>query len=94
MPLQSRVVRPSLERKGFAVEDSKDIMFRHFYQGKRTGIWTKISQGNHEIHDSLLGSMKKQLKLRSKKEVCDLCDCSMSSEEYITILKAQGHLPK
>lgn len=94
MPLQSRVVLPSLSKKGFQVEEGKDQMFRHYLGGRRTGVWTKISHGNHEIHDGLLGAMKKQLKLRSKREVISLCDCTMSSDAYLEILREEGHLPR
>lgn len=93
MPLSSRLVRPALSKKGFTVDESKDVVFRHYHNGRRTGAWTKISQGNYEIHDGLIGSMKRQLQLRSNREVCQLCDCTMSGEQYVAILQQQGILP-
>lgn len=92
MPLSSRVVAPNLTKKGFKLEESKDKMFRHYVDGKRTGMWTKISQGNFEIPDNLLSAMKKQLKLHSNREVIQLCDCTMSEEQYLAILRQDGNL--
>lgn len=95
MPLKSSAVQPSLTRKGFVATNSKDLMFRHYFQGRATGSWTKISLGAaHDISDSLIGLMKKQLRLRTSKEVRDLCECPMSADQYIAILREQGHLPR
>ena len=90
MLLRSSTVEPGLTQKGFIVEQGKDLMYRHFYQGKRTGCWTKISHGaNHDISDSLVGLMKKQLKLQTARQVRELCECTLSGERYIEILREQ-----
>jgi hypothetical protein len=95
MQLNSASVEPGLKKKGFSVEQGKDIIFRHYYKGKRSGPWTKISHGaRHDIHDSLVSEMKKQLKLQTAKQVRDLCECPMSEADYVKILQAQGYLPQ
>ena len=95
MSLNSGLVQPGLSKKGFEVENGKDLIFRHYYKGKRSGPWTKISHGpRHDIHDGLVSQMKKQLQLQSSKQVKDLCECSMSAEQYIEVLKVQKVLPQ
>jgi hypothetical protein len=94
MPLDSSFVKPGLVKKGFSVEQGKDLIFRHYYKGKRSGPWTKISHGpRHDIHDGLVSQMRKQLKLQTAKQVRDLCQCPMSEADYIKILQNQGDLP-
>ncbi|MBI5242272.1 MAG: hypothetical protein HY922_01155 [Elusimicrobia bacterium] len=93
MPLRKRLVEQGLRNKGFVVDQGKDLKFRYFHQGRYTGCWTKVSHGSdYEIGDNLLGQMKKQLGLRSSREVQGLCDCTLSLDRYNEILRELGHL--
>lgn len=91
MPRSARDVSSALERKGFERRESKDAYFHLWVDGKKTPIFTKMSQGEREIHDGLLGAMARQLRLR-KAQFDDLVECPLSMEEYVGILRADGHI--
>ena len=74
-------------------KDEDAELYRLFVDGKNTGIRTKISHGEKEIRDGLLGQMAKQTKL-VKKEFLDLVDCPMTLERFLELLRERGHLPK
>ena len=93
MPRDAREVAANLKRKGFTPDDGDHTFYRLFVDGKNTGIRTKISHGEKEIHDGLLGQMAKQTKL-VKKEFLELVDCPMTLERYLELLRERDHLPK
>ncbi|GMU22669.1 MAG: hypothetical protein AMXMBFR13_27540 [Phycisphaerae bacterium] len=92
MPRSAREVAANLERKGFIADDGNHTFYRLFVDGKNTGIRTKISHGEKEIHDGLLSQMAKQTRL-VRKEFLDLIDCPMTGSQYIELLRERGHLP-
>lgn len=88
MPIDARRMSNALARKGFERDDSRDhIWFRHKLGGKYTGPATKISHSAREISGSLVSAMKKQLRLDSPRQLEDLVNCPMSSEDYIAHLR-------
>lgn len=91
MPRRARDVSSALERKGFKRRESKDAYFELWVDGKKTPIFTKMSQGEREIHDGLLGAMARQLRLR-KTQFDDLVECPLSMEDYVGILQEDGHI--
>lgn len=94
MPLRKSIVERGLRRKGFRETPGKDLMFRYWVAGRYTGCWTKVSHGaDFDIGDSLVGQMKKQLRLESRQQVKELCECTLSLEKYNAILRAHGILP-
>lgn len=93
MPRDAREVGTNLERKGFTTSQGDHVFYRLFVNGKNTGIRTKISHGEREIGDGLLGQMAKQTCL-VKKEFLELVDCPMTSERYLELLRERGHLPR
>lgn len=93
MPRDAKDVAANLKRKGFTPDDGDHTFYRLFVGGKNTGIRTKISHGEKEIHDGLLGQMAKQTKL-VKKEFLELVDCPMTLERYVELLRERDHLPK
>lgn len=52
----------------------------------------KFGSGYKDYSDSLLCQMAKQLRLDSKKDLCNLIDCPMDVDEYRAILAAKGFL--
>lgn len=78
----------ALARKGFERDDGRDhIWFRHKLNGKYTGPATKMSHSARDISGSLVSAIKKQLRLDSPRQLEDLVNCPMSSEEYIAHLR-------
>lgn len=66
MPKAAKDVAAGLERKGFQLRDNDHSFYHLYVDGKKTMIFTKISHGEKEIHDSLLGAMARQVKLNRK----------------------------
>jgi predicted RNA binding protein YcfA (HicA-like mRNA interferase family) len=93
MPRDAKDVAQNLQRKGFTPDEGDHHFYRLFVHGKNTGIRTKISHGEKEIHDGLLAQMAKQTKL-AKKEFLELVDCPMNVDRYLELLRERGHLPK
>lgn len=86
-------VNSSLIRKGFIRDDDRNHWFYHHeYEGKRTGVRTKLSRGSKykRLDSSLQSRIKKQLKLGSSSDFRDLVNCPMSREDYINKLKENG----
>ena len=93
MPRDAKKVAANLTSKGFTTLESDHTFYRLFVDGKNTGIRTKISHGEKEIHDGLLAQMAKQTKL-IKKEFLELVDCPLTFERYLELLRNRDHLPK
>jgi hypothetical protein len=74
---------------GFVPENRKDVFYAHTVNGKRTGVWTKISHGEGEIGEPLLHRMAKQLHLR-RSELDSFVDGTMSVDDYNARLVADG----
>jgi hypothetical protein len=91
MPRPARGVMAALEQKGFAKRESDHTYFHLWVSGKKTPIFTKVSHGEKEIGDRLLGMMARQIKL-SAKQFRDLLDCPLTAEQLIKLLKSAGHI--
>ncbi len=91
MPRDAREVEASLTKKGFQARQGKDRFFHLMVNGLKTPVWTKISQGEKEIHDGLIAAMTRQLRL-SKKDFNDLIDCPLTEAEYTKRLRQAGHI--
>lgn len=92
MQIEKRDVESSLPKKGFERDDSHHIYFKHRYQGKYTGAYTYVSHGMKSIGDSIIKQMKNQLRLDSSRQVLDLVNCPISSDDYNQILRTKGQL--
>jgi predicted RNA binding protein YcfA (HicA-like mRNA interferase family) len=93
MPRDAKNVAAGLAGKGFILRDGDHHFYSLVVGGKKTGIFTKVSHGEREIHDGLLAQMAKQTKL-VKKDFLDLVDCPMSAADYLKKLRDGGHLPQ
>lgn len=94
MAWRYRDVCAALERKGFTRNDTDHAYFRLKYNGKYTGVWTKVSHGNGEIvrGRTLFELMKRQLKINAS-QLASLFDCTLNGEDYIKILRDNNHIP-
>ena len=90
--IKTREIRANLLSKGFQVEESHHEFLWFYFNGKRTRIKTRLSHGKKEYSPGLISAMKKQLILKSQKEIEDLLNCPMSEEQYIEILLKCGEL--
>ena len=93
--MDRRSIDSALRKKGFIIDDSRDHTFYHHkFDGKITGIKTKISHGSNykRIDASLQSKIKKQLKLDTSQEFKNLIDCPMTKDDYIKKLKGKGLL--
>ena len=91
MPKGARVVIAGLERKGFQRRENDHTFLQLWMAGRKTAIYTKVSHGEKEIGDKLLGAMARQICL-TRRQLLELVDCSMSAEDYIHVLRADGHI--
>jgi hypothetical protein len=91
MPLPAKEIRASLLRKGFQRRNGQDVYLHLWADGKKTPVYTKISHGEREVHDSLIASMAKQVKL-SKRQFFELVECSIDAEEYLRLMRDGRHI--
>lgn len=93
MSVRDRIdIISALRKKGFIeIASSDHDLFVYCVDGKKTGVHTIISRGSgyKTYGDSLLGKMKRQLKLTSN-QLLDLIDCPLEQKEYHSILKSQN----
>jgi len=93
MPRKAKDVAAGLTNKGFLRHEGDHSFYILWVEGKNTGIRTKISHGEKEIHDGLLAQMAKQVKL-GKKDFLNLVDCPLTSEQYLELLRGIKHIPE
>jgi len=93
MPSRDRdAISGNLQKKGFVLSERDHKYFSYYSKnGKKTGIFTKISHGTKYkvISDNLLAQMSKQCKL-SKADFLELVDCSLTRDSYETKLQSQA----
>jgi predicted RNA binding protein YcfA (HicA-like mRNA interferase family) len=91
VPKDSKEVSAGLQKKGFAAREGDHTFYHLIVNGKKTVINTKISHGEKEIGDKLLGMMARQLRL-SRRDFLNLVDCPLSLDEYLLVLRQAGHI--
>ncbi|HRP61922.1 MAG TPA: hypothetical protein PK400_01365 [Phycisphaerales bacterium] len=89
MPKPAKDVAFGLQAKGFECREGDHKFFHFLNDGKKTIIFTKISHGEKEIHDGLLATMARQVRL-TKKQFNDLVDCPLDLDEYKELLRKSG----
>jgi hypothetical protein len=86
LPFKARDVKQALKSKGFEEDPKRDhLYYLLYYQGKKTGIYTKVSHGQREIPDSLFARMAGQIRLSSR-QFQDFVDCGLEYEDYLNML--------
>ena len=91
MPRSAREVTTALLQKGFRKRHNDHAFFHLWVAGQKTPILTKVSHGEKEIGDGLLGRMARQLRLTGK-QFRELIDCSLTGEQLIRLLQDNGHI--
>lgn len=95
MPIKSKDFVKALRKKGFRKEEGgSHSKFHYYHDGKKTGVFTIVSRGsgNSEIDNSLVSSIKHQLKLK-KDEFMKFVECPLKKEDYQQILTEKGLIP-
>lgn len=88
--LRARDVEAALERKGFRKRDGHHAFFVYYTaNNQKTGVRTKMSHGENEIGNKLIGAMARQCRL-AKEDFKRLIECPLSRDEYEAILVAAG----
>jgi hypothetical protein len=80
-----KVVKSSLESKGFQLGKGDHHQLFLMVDGKRTPIRTKISHGRKMYTDGLWKCLKDQLKLTNE-ELHDFLRCALNYDGYISLL--------
>lgn len=78
---KKREIESALTSKGFLPTNTDHEYFFFYVDGKKTSVWTKLSFGDKEYGDPLLGQIKKQLHL-TKGELIDLIECPLTEEMF------------
>lgn len=87
MPFNRNKAEASLRKKGFKRHSGDHRYFHHYHNGKPTGAFFYTSHGGSKtINDTLLPSLKKELRLDTSKQVKDLLNCPMNEDAYWEIL--------
>jgi predicted RNA binding protein YcfA (HicA-like mRNA interferase family) len=89
MPKKARDVIAALTQKGFQAKENDHTFLHLFIDGRKTAVYTKVSHGEKEIGDRLLGLMARQIRL-SRREFLDLIECPLSQDAYIVLLRNKG----
>jgi len=91
MPRDAKEIGAGLQKKGFVPRDNDHTFYHLIVNGKKTVISTKISHGEKEIGDKLLGMMARQVRL-SRRDFLNLVDCPLTLDEYLKLLRQAGHI--
>lgn len=89
--MKTEDIKRALLKKGFREKSGDHHFFILYYEGKKTSIRTKISRSEDDIGDPLVLAMSKQMKL-SKKQFETYVECSLSLEQYLTLLRQSNAL--
>ncbi|MFH1230856.1 MAG: hypothetical protein V1709_05100 [Planctomycetota bacterium] len=91
-PIERKTIETNLIQKGFRRKDSHHKYFHHVYNGQETGICTYTSHGSNykDYGISLLGRMKKELRLDRIQDVANLFNCPMDGNDYNDILRSKN----
>ncbi len=84
-------IQRALLKKGFEKVNTDHKIFIFYHDGKKTSIHTKVSHGNKEISDQLIGHMAKQVSL-TKPQFEDVVDCHLQQKDLIEIYSEKGIL--
>lgn len=85
-PRKGKDIRDTLSNKGFIPVNGDHVYLFLMINGRKSAIRTKVSHGNIEYGDVLMGCIARQLHL-SNKQLSSFLDCTISYDEYIKILK-------
>ena len=77
----------ALERLGFRRDKTHHNMFWFYYEGQKTALRTRTSQGEKEFDDSLLSMRRKQIGNLSKSQFLEMLKGRLTPEAYLQHLQ-------
>lgn len=81
-----RDVESALKQKGFQRKDTHHKFFHLLVNGKKIGVFTKMSHGHTEISDFLINRMAKNIGI-NKNEFIGIIECPINKEKLIELLR-------
>lgn len=90
-PRKTDQIGAALTSKGFQAQDTHHEMYWLYVDGKKTSVRTRLSHGEREYGDNLLGQMAKQVGL-VRRELDDLIDCPLTGPQYRALLIERGRV--
>jgi len=90
----AREVISALTSKGFVRSNNDHKKFILYINNQKTNIRTKVSHGraSKDLDSFILSSIKKQIKLDTISQLCELIDCTLSGSDYLKILKINNKI--
>ena len=82
----------ALFKKGFVQINSKHKHFVLMVNDELSEVKTIISHGNKEYSDSLMQSVKRQMKLDNNSDVDNFFDCPLDKDGYVKLLINSGKI--
>ena len=80
-----------LLKKGFRQDNTHHQMFWFHVGNRKSSVSTRISHGQAEYSDSLLGQMSCQMRL-SRAEFERFMECEMDYQGYLDLLVQRNHV--
>jgi hypothetical protein len=88
--LPATKTRQSFIQKGFTSKEGPHHFYLFYHKGKLIAK-TMVSHNDQDIGDKLISKMYKQCKM-DKNFFIDFVKCHKSKEDYLELLKNNGHL--
>jgi len=96
MPVKAREFDRVLTTKGFTSLSQNGHKYFYLWdlEGKQTLVRTRRStHGNQkDISEDIISAMYKQLQFASKADFMKFFECTISHQEYVSFLKANGKI--
>ena len=83
---KKNVVESALEQKGFQRRNTHHKFYHLHVNGKKVGIFTRMSHGHVEISDFLINRMAKQIGI-NKNEFIGVIECPITKQKLIELLR-------
>lgn len=84
--LKVRTIRKNLGKKGFRESEGDHTFLVFYHDNKKSALRTKVSHGETEIGDPLIGKMARQLCL-TKEQFIAFSECTISEERFVELVK-------
>jgi hypothetical protein len=89
--LSAAKTKQSFLQKGFQKKEG-DHHFYLFFHNNKLVAKTKMSHNDQEIGDGLISKMYKQCLMGSKNFFVEFAKCDRSKEDYLEVLRSNGHI--
>ncbi len=73
----------ALENLGFRRDKTHHNMFWYYYEGRKTSLRTRTSQGEKEFDESMLSMRRRQLGNLTKTQFLDLMNGRLTPKDYL-----------